>query len=79
MTANQIQEVRRALPFRPCRLHLADGRALEVEHPELLASRGGRTVVAYTGEDKFEIIDLRLVVSLEVLDGKPKRGKRSSQ
>jgi hypothetical protein len=33
----------------------------------------------YTGEDKFEIVDLRLVVSLEVLDGKPKRRKRSSR
>jgi hypothetical protein len=76
MTASEIQQLQRAQPFR---LHLADGRALDVEHPEFLASRGGRTVVVYTDEDKFEIVDVRLVVSLEVLDGKPKRRKRSSR
>jgi hypothetical protein len=76
MTANEIQELQRAQPFRPFRLHLADGRALDVEHPEFLASRGGRIVVVFTSEDKFQIIDVRLVVSLEVLDGRRKRSSR---
>lgn len=79
MTGNEILELQRAQPFRPFRLHLADGRSFDVDHPEFLASRGGRTVVVYTSEDKFEIIDLRLVVSLEVVNGKPKRRKRSSR
>jgi len=79
MTANEIRELQRVQPFRPFRLHLADGRTLDVEHPEFLASRGGRTIVVYTGEDKFEIVDVLLVVSLEVLNGKPKRRKRSSR
>jgi hypothetical protein len=74
MTIEQLREVYQAQPFRPFRLHLADGRSFEVPHTEFLAhSPGGRTVIVFTEGESFEIIDLLLVTSLEVINGKPKR------
>lgn len=72
MTVDQLRTVRRAQPFRPFALHLTDGRQFRIEHPEfLLQSRSGRTVVIESTDDSFEIIDLLLVTSIEVANGKP--------
>ena len=38
-----------------------------------MRSPGGRTVIVFTGHESFEIIDLLLVTSLEVIDGSPRR------
>jgi hypothetical protein len=79
MTIEQLRNTLHAQPFRPFRVHLADGRSFDVEHPEFLAStRGGRTIIIFTGGEGFEIIDLLLVTSLEVVNGKQKR-KKSAQ
>ena len=68
MTTEQFRELWKAIPFRPFAIHLADGRALAVRHPEMTApSRGGRTVVVYNEEQVFEVVDLLLVVSLRPL------------
>ena len=79
MTVEQMREMTSARPFRPFRLHLADGRSLDVEHPEfLMSSRSGRTVVVSKSNDTFEIIDLLLVTSLESLNGHA-RGRRRTR
>ena len=67
MTTEQLKKVHDARPFRPFRVHLADGRAFQVRHPEMLAySPTGRTFVVYSGRgDEMEIIDLLLVTSIE--------------
>jgi hypothetical protein len=68
MTIDQIRAAHRAHPFRPFVLHLADGRALPVRHPEFLAySRTGRTVIVVTAEETIERVDALLIVSLEEL------------
>jgi hypothetical protein len=77
MTIESLTQVHTARPFQPFRIHLADGRTLEVAHPELLAHpRGGRTIVVFTSPDVFEIIDLLLVTSLELINGKSKPARR---
>ncbi len=76
MTIEQLRNTLHAQPFRPFRVHLADGRSFGVEHPEFLASSpGGRTIIIFTGGEGFEIVDLLLVTSLEIINGKPKRKK----
>jgi hypothetical protein len=73
MTIEQLKELHRARPFQPFRLHLVDGRSLDVLHPEALAhSESGRTISVAKPSDAFEIVDLLLVVSLEPI----KNGRR---
>ena len=78
MTIDQLREVHKARPFQPFTLHLADGRPIRVPHPEFLAyfSPRARTVSVAISEHAFEIIDLLLVVSIELGNGKPRRRKR---
>ncbi len=77
MTIQQLKKVHGARPFRPYRIHIADGRSIDVQHPELLAhSPGGRTIAVAHPDDTFEILDLLLVTSLEVLNGKSKSTRR---
>ena len=72
MTADHLTQMMRAQPFRPFRIHLADGRSLDVSHPDFVArSPGGRTAIVYKADETFEVIDLLLVASLEVLNGRP--------
>ena len=71
MTAEQLNLFQHAQPFRRYRIHLADGRHLDVEHPDFLArSPSGRTVIVYKRDETFEVVDSLLAVSLEVLDGR---------
>ena len=79
MTVEQMREMSNTRPFHPFRIQLADGRSLDVEHPEfLMFSRSGRTIVVSKTNDTFEIIDLLLVTSLESLNGRAKPSRRRS-
>lgn len=65
MTVDQIRTMHRAAPFQPFEINLADGRALAVEHPEMLAiSPPGRTIGVAHADGTIEIVDLLLVTSL---------------
>jgi hypothetical protein len=67
MTVEQLRTVHRAQPFRPFTLHMADGRAFLVRHPDFIShSPSGRTVIVHQNDDSFSIIDLLLVTELEV-------------
>ena len=66
MTTEQLHNLIRAVPFQPIVIHLADGRAVPVPHPEFIAHRpNSRIALVSLPNDSFEIIDLLLVVSLE--------------
>lgn len=55
-----------AAPFQPFDIHLADGQALTVPHPEMIAiTSGGRTIGVATSDEVIEIVDLLLVTSLK--------------
>jgi hypothetical protein len=41
MTIEQLRQMHQARPFRPFRVHMADGRHLDVAHPEFLAHTPG--------------------------------------
>jgi len=80
MTTEQFTAVIRAMPFRPFRIHLADGRNLTVEHPDfIMRSPSGRSAILYKPDDTFEVIDLLLVAMLEVLNGQPRNGRKKSR
>ena len=67
MSFQQLDNVRNARPFRPFTLHMADGRAFDVPHPEFLSrSPSGRTIIVYDKEDNFSILDLLLMTELRV-------------
>ncbi len=86
MTIEKLRTVLETQPFRPFKIHLADGRKFLVPHREFLShSPTGRTLIVYDAKDGdgFSILDLLLVTELEVLDnskdnGKSKRGRKVS-
>ena len=66
MTIEQLRRLHRAQPFQPFDINLADGRALSVDHPELLAiSPPGRTIGVGLPDGTIEIVDLLLVTTLK--------------
>ena len=60
-----IEVVHERPAFRPFLIHMADGRSVEVNHPEWIAYAGGRIALVANPDESFEVIDLRLVPSLE--------------
>ncbi len=65
MTTDQLKSFISARPFRPFRIHMADGRTVDVNHPEWIAYAGGRIALVAKPDDSFEVVDLLLVPSLE--------------
>ena len=77
MTIEQLRQMHQARPFQPFRIHMADGRHLDVGHPEFLAyTPSGRTVMVARADESFEVIDLLLVTSLEPIPDGLKRRRR---
>ena len=72
MTTDQIRNMHQARPFQPFEIHLADGRALAVDHPECLALAPGGRTIGIAIDNIIEIVDVLLVTSL-----KPKPNGRS--
>lgn len=76
MTLERLNQLHRAQPFQPFRVHLADGRTLDVSHPECMAhAPNARTFIVVNPDESFEIVDLLLVTTLEVLNGSSRRPK----
>ena len=70
MRVEELVQMQRTQSFRPYRIHMADGRHLDVKHPDFVArSPTGRTAIVYKADETFEVIDLLFVSRLEVLDG----------
>ena len=67
MTTQQLDNIHRAKPFRPFTIHMGDGRAFHVPHPEFLSrSPSGRTIIVYGKDENFSVLDLLLLTELEV-------------
>ncbi len=67
MNLEQIEQHLKASPFRPFRVHVADGRSFEVPHREFMwRLPKGRTVFVATGEDAYEVIDLLMITGLSI-------------
>jgi len=80
MTIDQLREVRTTTPFQPYHLQLADGKEVDVLHPECLAyfPRNPRTISVAMPNGVIKIIDLLLVASIETGNGRSsrRRGRR---
>jgi hypothetical protein len=80
MTAQEFRSVFEALPFRPFKVHLADGRAVAVRHQDYaLLSPTGRTLIVYQDDDSFQILDLMLATGVEVNGSRPKKAARKKR
>lgn len=78
MTAQPIRDAQHAHPFKPFTIHIADGKTVEVTHPEcLLLTHKGRTVVVNTPDDRMEIIDMLLIARLTVHEQPQGKRKKS--
>jgi hypothetical protein len=72
VTTEAFRAFQSAAPFQHFAIHLADGRTLEVRHPELLSfSRAGRTAYVVNADRLTEVLDVLLVVSLRPLPNTP--------
>jgi hypothetical protein len=65
MTHDQLFNLMHARPFRPYRLKMAGGREIAVTHPEAIAYGGERTTVVVLPCDRWEIVDIGLIESVE--------------
>ena len=61
MTTDQLRDFIAARPFVPFMIHMADGRNVEINHPETIAYAGGRIAVVVKPDDRFEVEDLLLL------------------
>ncbi len=63
---DQLRRMHQARPFQPFEIHMADGRSLPVDHPELLAvTPPGRTIGVGLSDGTIEIVDVMLVTSMK--------------
>ncbi len=70
MRLSELISVLHAEPFQPFRLHMASGRHLDVPHTDFIArSPTGRSAIVYRPNGAFEVVDLMLVTSIELLNG----------
>ena len=78
MTIEQLREVHKARPFTPFRMQLADGNEVKVPLPEFLwfHPRGGRTVFVAGPDETVKIIDLLLVASIELGNGRARKRRK---
>jgi hypothetical protein len=75
MTIDELRGFSRAQPFQPYVIHLTDGRAVLVSHPELMmAVPSGRTILVCQPDDTIDVIDLPQVARVEVKQ--ERRGSR---
>ena len=70
-----VREALHRLPFEPFLIRLADGRSVEVRHPEFVAIGKRRIVVLADDEvESWSFIEPLLIVSLDSISEKPKGG-----
>lgn len=71
MDINAIRATLRQQPFRPFSFRLADGRQLDVRHPDFVAV-SSRQVIVIHPDESHTILEPLLIVSIEApANGKP--------
>jgi hypothetical protein len=68
MTTAEIRQLAEATPFVPIRLHLADGRKLDVPHPDFLyLFKTESNAILESERGGWQLVNLPIVVSVERL------------
>jgi hypothetical protein len=57
MTAEELLELIEDRPFRPLRLHLADGRVREIRHPEMAFVSRSHVAIGLLGDNESKVPD----------------------
>jgi hypothetical protein len=66
MDIQGIRDAKNTQPFQPFTLALADGRRIEVRHPDFMAlSPTGRHVFVYNSDGSWAVVEPLLIVSIE--------------
>jgi hypothetical protein len=75
MTMDDLRSVVHRAPFEPFTIHLSDGHALHVPHPDFVALAGGgrSAVVTSLTSNGHTVVDISLISRLEV-PAAPKSG-----
>ena len=67
MRTEEMRNLLRAQPFRPFTIHMPEGPTVQVVHHDFaLLSPDGRTLIAYSPDNSFNMIDVMLIASVEV-------------
>lgn len=67
MTFQHLHRIHNAQPFEPYRLHLADGRSVEVAGPQKMLFWGkGRVVVVTDSDDDLHILDVLMITDIQM-------------
>lgn len=75
MISDALKEFAARRPFVPFTIHMADGRAFEIRHPEaVIVAPGGSTAVAYIDDDAIRIIQLVMATAVENAAGERAAG-----
>jgi hypothetical protein len=70
MTAQAIRAELQA--NRPFRLRTADGKVVNVPHPDFaILSPTGRTLIVFQPDDTYEVLDVLLISAVEATGPKP--------
>jgi hypothetical protein len=64
-STSQLFSLMRSTPFRPYRLKTAGGLDVAIIHPEAIAYGGERTVLVALPGDRWEVLDINLIESIE--------------
>jgi hypothetical protein len=73
MMTEQLREAHQATPFRPFRVHLADGKTLEVPHPEFMwimpddRTAGIWKATRGAGYGAASLVDIELITKVEFI------------
>ncbi|MGH7214179.1 MAG: hypothetical protein ACREIT_05395 [Tepidisphaeraceae bacterium] len=68
MTVDAFKRFLQTRPFQSFAIHVADGRAFDVRHPDAaLLSPSGRTMSVVNDTSVMEVLDVLLVTSLRPL------------
>ena len=76
MEVNVVREARHRQPFRPFSLRLADGRELQVPHPDFVAVSPRRVIVINPQDESHSILEPLLIVSVEYVGGSQPAGNQ---
>ena len=64
MKIDELKKAKDRRPFQPFLIRTADGREVEVRHPDAIAWGNQRIVSYVSPTDDWEVIDVALVTSL---------------
>ena len=66
MIADQVREFMEEAPFKPFKLHLADGKTVEIDHPDFLAyTRDYQMVIVAMPNGACRAINLANITQIE--------------